>query len=184
MQTILSDSDLVRFSLQTCKKWVSVDRIDFVSMILQRWLSLIWTEYVLWWSLWKWGRNGIDCSHFVAYCLWLSNWEMENTRKLDTKYKDNQISLKDAEVGDLLMRPWHYDPSIWREIWHVELFIGYQDYRIVTLWATWKDRKIVKYWPEWEVLDHYNCVWFSIRTIEQEEGIFGKWMRLLRAEKI
>jgi hypothetical protein len=68
-------------------------------------------------------EKGIDCSHFVAYCLDLPEWKRENTWSLDEKYRENEVDIQNTEPGDLLMRPWHYDPDVKREIGHVELII-------------------------------------------------------------
>ena len=170
----LNEQIIVKNVLTSRESKVPNERKDKVISMIKKWEELIWTEYHLWWILWEDDKRGIDCSHFVAYCIWLSNWQKENTWSLDAKYKNNEVSLSEATSWDLLMWPWHYDPDVKREIGHVEIIIWKtEDWNFVTLWASGLSRKWNKYTSDGEKLEKYNCVWFSVRNQE-------KWMRILR----
>lgn len=165
----------INSAITTREAKVPKERNAHVYEIFQKWIQLIWTEYNLWWTLGIGNARGIDCSHFAAYCIWLSNWEKENTWSLDDKYKDTEVPMDDAEPWDLLMWPWHYDVDLKREIGHVEIVIWRtEDWKFVTLWASWLSRVWNKYTLDWKLLEKHNCVWFSVRNQE-------KWMRILRA---
>ena len=170
----LKEGAFVYYATKTWKVKVPQERLWKVSKIFDRWEGLIWTEYELWWVLWENG-GGIDCSHFVAYSLWLPTWQKENTRSLDNKYKKNEVKIDDAKPWDLLMWPWHYDSDVGRDIGHVEIVVWKTlDGKIVTLWASGLSRKWDKYSSDGKKLSKHNCVGFSIR--EKEDG-----MRILRA---
>lgn len=171
----LDDSTVINHAIKTWKNQVSRERLEEVSKIFDKWVGLIWTEYKLWWLLWENGKTWIDCSHFVAYCLWMQDWQRENTWSLDSKYNGNEVKMSRMQPWDLLMRPWHYDPDVKREIGHVEIVIWKtKDNKIITLGASWLSRKWDKYTVDGKKLSKHNCVWFSVR--EQEP-----WMKILRA---
>lgn len=171
----LDEKQLILSALDGWKGYVPSDRIEKIDYFFERGFSLIWTEYVLWWTLWDGWKDWIDCSHFVAYALWMSDWKMENTWKLDEKYRDFEVDLLKAIPWDLLMWPWHYDPDVKREIGHVEIIVWRYDEWFITLWASWLSRKWNKYNLDGDKLSYYNCVWFSVRKFEP-------WMRVLRVE--
>ena len=164
----------ITIAVNTLKSNLPPERFEKISRIIDRWESLIWTEYNLGWTLWKGRQKGIDCSHFVAYSLWLPQWEKENTWSLDKKYWKNEVKIEDAMPGDLLMWPWHYDEDVGRKIWHVEIVIGKTaDAKIITLWASGLSRKWDKYSQDGSKLSQYNCVGFAVREVEN-------WMKILR----
>ncbi len=171
----LNESDSINQALQNRKSNVPEERLSKVSEIMQKWEALVWVDYKLWWKLGEWWKEWIDCSHFVAYSLWLESWQKENTWSLDKKYKQDEVGIDDAKPWDLLMWPWHYDNNLGREIGHVEIVIWKTvDGKIVTLWASWLGRKWDKYSSDGKKLSKNNCVGFSVR--EKEEG-----MKILRA---
>ena len=170
----LKDSVVIKHATKTWKDEVPQERLEKVSKMFDKWIGLIWTEYNLWWTLWKNQARGIDCSHFVAYSLWLPSWKTENTWSLNNKYK-NEVKMDEAKPWDLLMWPWHYDPDVKREIGHVEIIVWRTaEGKIITLWASGESREWDKYTVNGEKLPRHNCVGFSIR--EKEDG-----MKILRA---
>ena len=166
----------INMALKTRELNVSPERKNKVKSMIEKWWKLIWTEYHLWWTLGNTDyTKGIDCSHFVAYSMWLPEWEKENTWSLDAKYKKNEVAMSDAKPWDLLMWPWHYDPDVKRDIWHVEIVIWKtSNGKLVTLWASWISNPINKYTAEGKKLPKHNCVWYTVREPK-------KWMRILRA---
>ena len=166
----------INLALTTWKSNVPPERKNKVKSMIEKWEKLVGTEYHLWWTLGttdytKW----IDCSHFVAYSMWLPEWQKENTWSLDAKYKKNEVPMKDAKPWDLLMWPWHYDPDVKREIGHVEMVIWRtQEWKLVTLWASWISNPINKYTADGKKLPKHNCVWYTVREPKD-------WMRILRA---
>ena len=107
--------------------------------------------------------------------MWLPEWQKENTWSLDAKYKENEVPINNAKPWDLLMWPWHYDPDVKREIGHVEMVIWKtQDWKLVTLWASWISNPINKYTADGKKLPKHNCVWYTVRESKE-------WMRILRA---
>lgn len=166
----------INMALKTRELNVSPERKNKVKSMIEKWWKLIWTEYHLWWTLGNTDyTKGIDCSHFVAYSMWLPEWKKENTWSLDAKYKKNEVAMSDAKPWDLLMWPWHYDPDVKRDIWHVEIVIWKtSNGKLVTLWASWISNPINKYTAEGKKLPKHNCVWYTVREPK-------KWMRILRA---
>lgn len=172
----LSEGISVSQALKSRNLKVSPERRHKVRNMLERWGRLIWTEYHLWWTLGTTDiTRGIDCSHFVAYSMWLSDWKRENTWTLDAKYKKNEVKMSEAKPGDLLMWPWHYDRDVGRQIGHVEIVIWKTfDGKLVTLWASWLSSEWNKYSADGKKLPKHNCVWYAVRTPKA-------WMRILRA---
>lgn len=173
---ILNELVSINIALSTWETKVSPERKKIVESMIKKWEKLVWTEYHLWWTLGSTDRTkGIDCSHFVAYTMWLPDREHENTRSLDAKYKGNEVPMDDANPWDLLMWPWHYDPDVKRDIGHVEIVIWKtQDWKLVTLWASWISNPINKYTADGKKLPKHNCVWYTVRELKE-------WMRILRA---
>ena len=172
--TELNEQTIVKNALTSREENIPNERKEKVYSMIKKGDELVWTEYHLWWTLEE-DNKGIDCSHFVAYCMWLPNWQKENTRTLDDKYKETEVSVEEAKPWDLLMRPWHYDPDVKREIGHVEIVIWKTlNGKLVTLWATWISNPINKYTAEGKKLPKHNCVWYTVREPKE-------WMRILRA---
>ena len=172
--TELNEPTTIKNALASREANISKERKEKVVNMIMRGNELVWTEYHLGWTLEE-DNKGIDCSHFVAYCMELPNWQKENTWKLDDKYRETEVPIEDAKPGDLLMWPWHYDPDVKREIGHVEIVIWKTlDGKLVTLWATWISNPINKYTAEGKKLPKHNCVWYTVREPKE-------WMRILRA---